>query len=442
MNRDDIQKLLGGYATGTLTPEEQRALFEAALTDQELFDALAREEALRDVLSDGAARAYLLAAMNSAPSPWYRAWWRPMVVMAAALVVVIGVAVWERSREPKPVQVAKVDRPRFQPAAATPNAAPRELPPPPEVKSARPAAKPLPLPEAPAATPASRPLNGRSLAVPLAVPPPQPSGEPRFQPARQPQQGQEQDRLQQVPAPATSLPFLAQPSVQIHGTVTDSTGAAVPSAQIVIKSLSSDLVVHTSTNERGEFTASEIRGFTYDVSASKAGFATATVKDIPPLDGAPAPVSITLNGASTAESVEVSESSAQLQPLKAAEGGGGFAGAVSGGMKKAAATQPAASYQLLRVVPAIGRVPVTPGATVPAGSSLTLRVTPAGNGSLRIVEGKRTVGNAQVTQGIVSEMPLPSLDKRGRVELKVYFSPSAGEATQKQPAFTMVFRVQ
>ena len=26
MNRDDIQKLLGGYATGTLTPEERQAL--------------------------------------------------------------------------------------------------------------------------------------------------------------------------------------------------------------------------------------------------------------------------------------------------------------------------------------------------------------------------------------------------------------------------------
>ena len=31
MSRDDIQKLLGGYATGTLTAEEQQALFEAAL---------------------------------------------------------------------------------------------------------------------------------------------------------------------------------------------------------------------------------------------------------------------------------------------------------------------------------------------------------------------------------------------------------------------------
>ena len=31
MNREDIQKLLGGYATGTLTPEEQQTLFDAAI---------------------------------------------------------------------------------------------------------------------------------------------------------------------------------------------------------------------------------------------------------------------------------------------------------------------------------------------------------------------------------------------------------------------------
>ena len=37
MKREDIEKLLGGYATGTLTGEERQALFEAALTDQALF---------------------------------------------------------------------------------------------------------------------------------------------------------------------------------------------------------------------------------------------------------------------------------------------------------------------------------------------------------------------------------------------------------------------
>ena len=129
MNRDDIQKLLGGYATGTLTPEEQQALFEAALTDQELFDALAREQALRDVLSDPTARAHLLAAIDDVPAPWYRQWRRPMVVMAAAVLAVAGVAIWEHSREPKPLTVAKVELPRFRPPAATGSAAPI-LPPP------------------------------------------------------------------------------------------------------------------------------------------------------------------------------------------------------------------------------------------------------------------------------------------------------------------------
>ena len=56
MNREEIRKLLGGYATGTLTPEEQQALFAAALEDQELFDALGREQALRDLLRDPAAK--------------------------------------------------------------------------------------------------------------------------------------------------------------------------------------------------------------------------------------------------------------------------------------------------------------------------------------------------------------------------------------------------
>jgi hypothetical protein len=61
MTRDDIRKLLGGYSTGTLTPEEERALFAAALEDQELFDALAKEQALRDLLRDPAAMVAMAA---------------------------------------------------------------------------------------------------------------------------------------------------------------------------------------------------------------------------------------------------------------------------------------------------------------------------------------------------------------------------------------------
>ena len=47
MKERDLRKLIGGYATGTLTDDERQALFAAALQDQELFDALADEQAMR-----------------------------------------------------------------------------------------------------------------------------------------------------------------------------------------------------------------------------------------------------------------------------------------------------------------------------------------------------------------------------------------------------------
>src|SRR5580765_2577536 len=87
MNRDDIQKLLGGYATGTLTPEEQEALFAAALEDQELFDALAREQSLRDLLGDPVAKAQALAALDQPKHGWVTRWWRPAALAAAAVAV-------------------------------------------------------------------------------------------------------------------------------------------------------------------------------------------------------------------------------------------------------------------------------------------------------------------------------------------------------------------
>src|SRR6185436_204549 len=80
MSRDEIQKLLGGYATGTLTAQEQEALFAAALDDQDLFDALAREQSLRDLLRDPAAKAHLLTALDERPKPWWAVWWRPAAV--------------------------------------------------------------------------------------------------------------------------------------------------------------------------------------------------------------------------------------------------------------------------------------------------------------------------------------------------------------------------
>jgi hypothetical protein len=145
MNREDIQKLLGGYATGTLTPEEEQALFAAALDDQELFDALAREQSLRDLLRDPAAKAQLLAALDERPRRWYEriGGWRPAMAAAAlAGIAVVAVIVVRPGRPPaRAVEVAQVRIPE-QPgkAAPPPAAAPEPAPPQPEMRREKAAA--------------------------------------------------------------------------------------------------------------------------------------------------------------------------------------------------------------------------------------------------------------------------------------------------------------
>jgi hypothetical protein len=167
MSREDVHKLLGGYATGTLTSEERQALFEAALQDQELFDALAREQALREVLEDPAARAHLLAAIDGGTLPWYQRWWRlaPVVAMAAAVVVVAVVELRQPARPLHPLRVANMAAPAVaQPAPV--------LPPPPEMaRAAPPALGPFSLPGvAPAAPPPPPPQaqQGEALGEPKA----------------------------------------------------------------------------------------------------------------------------------------------------------------------------------------------------------------------------------------------------------------------------------
>ena len=132
MNRQDIEKLLGGYATDSLTAEERAALFAAALEDQHLFDQLAREESLRQVLREPGARAELLSALEARAEPWCRrfARWlgRPagLASAAAALAgVTLAIVVSHQLARPKPVTVAEVRAPSeyMAPRPQTPPAA-------------------------------------------------------------------------------------------------------------------------------------------------------------------------------------------------------------------------------------------------------------------------------------------------------------------------------
>lgn len=106
MNRDEIRKLLGGYATGTLTEAEREALFTAALDDQELFDELAREQALKEILDAPGARDRLAAALRPPDPPL--AWWKGgLVPWAVAGTAAAGLLVaFVLLRAPQRTQVA------------------------------------------------------------------------------------------------------------------------------------------------------------------------------------------------------------------------------------------------------------------------------------------------------------------------------------------------
>jgi hypothetical protein len=97
------------------------------LEDQELFDALGREQSLRDLLRDPAARAHLLAALDApAPAPWFHRWWKPLaaVAVAVALASVAIVAVRRHPPATPQVTVAKLEPKTSAPVATLTPAAP------------------------------------------------------------------------------------------------------------------------------------------------------------------------------------------------------------------------------------------------------------------------------------------------------------------------------
>ena len=117
MTRDEVLKLLGGYATGTLTDEERQALMEAALEDQELFNALADEEALRQMLSDAAYRRELVEELEPRGRfGWLAGWWRrpaPVAAAACAAALVVAVVIVREvgPQRAEPVEIAMTKAP-------------------------------------------------------------------------------------------------------------------------------------------------------------------------------------------------------------------------------------------------------------------------------------------------------------------------------------------
>ncbi len=178
MTRDEGRKLLGGYATGSLTELERQLLFDAALDDQELFDELADEQALKELIELPGAKRRLLEALG--PETSNRAWWaQPWPWAAAAVLAAVSVTVWLLvPKNEARIEIAQtVEAPI--PSAANQNA----VPPPATVQPAPKAESPAPVTleksatETAAATAAQPPAQAKELAearlaAPAAAPKP------------------------------------------------------------------------------------------------------------------------------------------------------------------------------------------------------------------------------------------------------------------------------
>ena len=111
------EHLLGGYATDTLTEEEKRQLFEAALQNQELFNALADEEALKVLLTNPEVRLEILASLEGSGKPQglapsdsksqWTGWFKNAPPLAwAGSIAALGLALifgWQMDKEWGPV---------------------------------------------------------------------------------------------------------------------------------------------------------------------------------------------------------------------------------------------------------------------------------------------------------------------------------------------------
>jgi hypothetical protein len=216
MTNEQARKLLGGYATNSLTEAERKALFEAALDDQELFDALQQEEALKELLADPVSRSQVQQALAQAPvsdatgAAWWSRWWvwGGLTGAIAATVLIVSVI---RSNEP-PKEMARVQStPQMSvqdstSAIPTP-AEPRLKPPEPAPRKALRAARTAQPANGPTSTGAvSNAVTLQAPAAAAAPPPPPPPAQATPALGQQAQQGRSQGTIQgQIGATAQSF---------------------------------------------------------------------------------------------------------------------------------------------------------------------------------------------------------------------------------------------
>jgi hypothetical protein len=377
MNREEVQKLLGGYATGTLTPEEQQILFEAALDDQELFDALAKEQPLRDLLRDPAAKAEVLAALDAREKRGgWMAWTRrPCVAgLAMAGLAAVGVAVW---RGQGPGAKGQATEPQRDMVAQLKTQAP------------------------PVGEPSVQAEPPKAAALPVA---PRRTETAKVMPHAAPG-GIRQDKQEAAAPPAPTPPATAVASAGAQGS--KETIEVTAAAPVVAENKSTGLRLANSQQVQQQLQA----------------------------DAQPSPmnqnqVSQTVNVQAQSQNTQDARAMfyEQQQPANSTTGFLPMGGGDAVGAKKKAAIAGAVGglpvghlglkYSIVRE----GDREVDLSTPLRAGESVKLRIVPNVAGFLYVIEGNKTIANGQVKPNQKFETPALTSDAAGQRQFRIVLS--------------------
>lgn len=334
------------------------AFAEGVLPEHERLDCLAHLaecSRCRDIvyLAQNAFAEDPVPNLVADPAPFWKRWFAPLPVLAAAVAAVliffsVGIYRMIRSAEPRPpvtTQVARSAETAQPPQPLTQPSTTQSVTP----KTAQhPSAKTRPAPKA-AASPTAQSTAGVNVA-PASPPPLAPAPAPAAQPNA-----------------LTALNSAPSGASAVTGTITDPAGAIVPNAQIELKDMATGKAYPSIADTFGQFSIAGLTPGRYELDVTSPGFKKNVRQfDLPPLQTAR--LDTPLEVGATSETVTVNAES----PLLKTE-----SGAVAHVVSSQAATLPLFSA---RSVPAgiTGAITDPSGAIVPT-ASVTLRQLAGGS---------------------------------------------------------------
>src|SRR3954471_6645852 len=110
-------------------------------------------------------------------------------------------------------------------------------------------------------------------------------------------------------------------SATIAGTVTDSAGAVIPNAEVVVTEQATNVNTPTKSTAAGEFTVPYLPAGTYTVSVNVTGFQPFVVKDLVIATTQTVRVTASLTLSGVQQTIEVAAAAAQIQTDSSSVGG-------------------------------------------------------------------------------------------------------------------------